>query len=578
MAKFIIKCPACDTVNTVKTGLLARKTSKCGHCGLEINIKDSRMISKRCPNCGDTFVYDQAKGKMTKCPSCGKQVDAFHAGNFITLNCPRCACAVEVDESETIHTCPVCDCRMDVQREIAKSKLVNSSTVSVIQYEGDNSTFVWKHPIENFNTGSQLIVHESQEAIFFMNGQALDLFGPGRYTLETENLPILKKIYNLPTGSQTPFHSEVYFINKSIGMGFKWGTDSRVRFIDPATGVPLDIGASGEMNLQVCDSRKLLVKLVGTTGGLTDKQLLCATADSSGSVHKSLQSFFRAPLMTEVKSYLASTIKNEQLDIMAIDEHMGVLSEALKARISPRFEEFGIAVTQFYVTYVMLPEEDPNFRKLREMRADAFIGVREEELAATKAEKAQRRKIIEAQTEAQLTAIKAQGDAEAIRAQGLAEAEVMQAKGYTQRDVLQADVQKAYAEGLSNMGSGAECGGHSAFSDMISTAAGMKMAGTMFEKMDFSGNTTAQPAAPVAPAGENSWTCECGEAGNTKKFCMNCGKPRPESWTCTCGHAGNHGKFCEECGAPRSMTWDCACGQKGNTGKCCPECGAKRPG
>ena len=52
MAKFIIKCPACDTVNTVRTGFLARKTSKCGHCGLEINIKDSRMISKRCPNCG----------------------------------------------------------------------------------------------------------------------------------------------------------------------------------------------------------------------------------------------------------------------------------------------------------------------------------------------------------------------------------------------------------------------------------------------------------------------------------------------------------------------------------------------
>lgn len=582
MAKFIIKCPACDTVNTVRTGFLARKTSKCGHCGLEINIKDSRMISKRCPNCGDTFVYDQAKGKMTKCPSCGKQVDAFHAGRSVTLNCPQCACAVEVGENELVHNCPICDCRIDVKREIAKSKLVNNSTVSVIQYEGDNSTFVWKHPIEDFNTGSQLIVHESQEAIFFMNGQALDLFGPGRYTLETENLPVLKKIYNLPTGSQTPFHAEVYFINKAVGMGFKWGTDSRVRFIDPATGVPLDIGASGEMNLEVCDSRKLLVKLVGTTGGLTNKQILSAETDTSGTVHKSLQSFFRAPLMTEVKSYLAATIKSEKLDIMAIDEQMGILSDAMKARIAPKFEEYGITVAQFYITYIMLPEEDPNFKKLREMRADAFIGVREEELAATKAETAQRRKIIEAQTEAQLAAIKAQGDAQVIRAQGLAEAEVMQAKGYTQRDVIQADVQKAYAEGLSNMGAGMGGGSNGAFSDMLSTMAGMKMAGAMFDKMDFSATAPIAPAAPVAAApaapAEDTWTCECGEAGNTKKFCMNCGKPRPETWTCTCGHEGNHGKFCEECGAPRSMTWDCACGQKGNTGKCCPECGAKRPG
>ena len=60
----------------------------------------------------------------------------------------------------------------------------------IIKYEGDNSTFIWKHPCEDFNSLTQLIVHESQEAIFFMNGQALDLFGAGRYTLETQNIPI----------------------------------------------------------------------------------------------------------------------------------------------------------------------------------------------------------------------------------------------------------------------------------------------------------------------------------------------------------------------------------------------------
>lgn len=80
------------------------------------------------------------------------------------------------------------------------------SIAQIIKYEGDNSTFVWKHPSEDFNTSTQLIVHESQEAIFFMNGQALDLFGAGRYTLETENIPLIRKVANLPTGEQTPFH------------------------------------------------------------------------------------------------------------------------------------------------------------------------------------------------------------------------------------------------------------------------------------------------------------------------------------------------------------------------------------
>ena len=61
--------------------------------------------------------------------------------------------------------------------------------IQVIKYEGDNSTFIWKHPDEDFNIGSQLIVHESQEAVFFLDGQALDLFGSGRYTLHTKNIP-----------------------------------------------------------------------------------------------------------------------------------------------------------------------------------------------------------------------------------------------------------------------------------------------------------------------------------------------------------------------------------------------------
>lgn len=85
----------------------------------------------------------------------------------------------------------------------------------IIKYEGDNKTFVWKHPSEDFNSLTQLIVHESQEAIFMMNGQALDLFGPGRYTLETQNIPALGKYLNRTTGDKTPFHCEVYFINKT---------------------------------------------------------------------------------------------------------------------------------------------------------------------------------------------------------------------------------------------------------------------------------------------------------------------------------------------------------------------------
>ena len=144
----------------------------------------------------------------------------------------------------------------------------------LIKYEGDNSTFIWKHPCEDFNCMTQLVVHESQEAIFFMNGQALDLFGPGRYTLETENIPKIGKLLNRATGDTSPFHCEVYFINKTEQMSVKWGTDSKVQYIEPTYGFPLSIGASGEMSLRAADSRKLLVKLVGTENFLGQQKLV----------------------------------------------------------------------------------------------------------------------------------------------------------------------------------------------------------------------------------------------------------------------------------------------------------------
>ena len=185
----------------------------------------------------------------------------------------------------------------------------------IIKYEGDNSTFIWKHPSEDFNSLTQLIVHESQEAIFFMNGQALDLFGPGRYTLETQNLPLLRRLINIPTGGETPFHCEVYFINKTEQMAIKWGTDSKVQYMEPTYGFPISIGASGEMSLRAEDSRKLLLKLVGTESFLGQQKLI---------------GFFRSFLMTKVKSYIAQVMKANAINIFEIDEHLTTFSDTIK--------------------------------------------------------------------------------------------------------------------------------------------------------------------------------------------------------------------------------------------------------
>lgn len=383
----------------------------------------------------------------------------------------------------------------------------------IIKYEGDNSTFIWKHPSEDFNNMTQLIVHESQEAIFFLNGQALDLFGPGRYTLETQNIPKIGKFLNRATGGETPFHCEVYFINKTVQMALKWGTDSKVRYIDPESGLPLELGASGSMNLMVDDSRKLLVKLVGTMQGIA------WDADTLGFT-KSLQSCFRPLISMAVKSNLTAAIKARSFDIFEIDEHLSELSDVLHEKIRPGFEEYGLTIPQFYLTTVVLPEEDPNFRRLRDLhtislqsrtiRAEAQIRA-EKAKAEADVTAAQRQIELERQTTqtevakraAERRLIEAQAEAMAAKAAGIAEAEVMQAKGYNQKDVLQADVQKAFAQGLGQMGANGG-GGGSAMSDILGLGIGLQAAGAMGSQLNglFAGLTGQNPQPAPAPAAQ----------------------------------------------------------------------------
>ena len=471
----------------------------------------------------------------------------------------------------------------------------------VIKYEGDNSTFIWKHPCEDFNSLTQLIVHESQEAIFFMNGQALDLFGAGRYTLETQNIPQVGKLLNRTTGDQTPFHCEVYFINQTVQMGLKWGTDSKVRYIDPESGVPLELGASGEMNLQVSDSRKLLIKLVGTMSGI-------AWGENGTNFTKSIQNSFRPLISTAVKSHLTSSIKEKNINILEVDEHLEELSAVLRQRILPGFEEYGLTIPQFYLTTVVLPEDNPNFKRIRELYT---IGLQKRMISAeTEIKTAQafaeadvtaaRRQIeLERQTtqteiarrEAERKIIEAQAEAEAMKAGGFAEAEVMRAQGYNQKDVIEAEVQKAYAAGMGLMGANGGSSGGGVASDMVSMMAGMKVAGVMMDKMDgmmggLGGSTqktpeTSEKAADTASAPETVICPTCGAklpAG--AKFCFECGNKvvllKENEMICpVCGKVTPKGKFCMECGAP--LVRKCPnCGAELPDGaKFCLECGTK---
>lgn len=220
----------------------------------------------------------------------------------------------------------------------------------VIKYEGNNETFVWKHPAEDFNTKSQLIVHESQEAVFFKNGVALDLFTAGRHTLDTQNIPLIQKFVNLPFGGTSPFHCEVYFINKVVSMDIRWGTSTPIPVRDALYDIILPVGANGQFAVQVSDSKKLLAKLVGTVREFNQINLTNA---------------FRGILMTKIKDYIANQFVKEKITFLEIHANIDSISQAIKENLTLEFSEYGIGLVNFNVNAISVPENDPSFLQLK---------------------------------------------------------------------------------------------------------------------------------------------------------------------------------------------------------------------
>ena len=222
--------------------------------------------------------------------------------------------------------------------------------IEVVKYNGGPDVFAWKYPSEELGTWTQLIVNETQEAILFKGGVALDVFGSGTHTLDTANIPILSNLINLPFGGRSPFTAEVWYVNKIFSLDIKWGTASPIQIQDPKYGVFVPIRSNGTFGIQIDDSMKFLLKLVGTIPYF-DKA--------------SLVKYFRGLYITKVKDSISQYFVHKQISILEINAYIDELSEYLKERIAPTLEEYGIKLANFYVNEISVPEEDPAVIKLK---------------------------------------------------------------------------------------------------------------------------------------------------------------------------------------------------------------------
>ena len=152
---------------------------------------------------------------------------------------------------------------------------IRGEFIDIVEWTDDSgNTLVYRFPRHNneIKNGAQLTVREGQAAVFIDEGQLADVFGPGMYSLETENLPILSTIKGWKHGFHSPFKAEVYFVSTRQFTDQKWGTKNPVTMRDPEFG-PVRVRAFGTYAIRVSDPGKFIIEVVGTEGHFTTEEV-----------------------------------------------------------------------------------------------------------------------------------------------------------------------------------------------------------------------------------------------------------------------------------------------------------------
>jgi membrane protease subunit (stomatin/prohibitin family) len=212
----------------------------------------------------------------------------------------------------------------------------------------NETVYAYRYPETNLSTYTQLIVQESQEAILFSKGQIAGKFGPGKHTLNTENLPILRSLYGLPFGGKNPFTAEVWFINKLQPYNIDWSIDRMdIHDADYNTGIPLV--ASGRYGLKITDAEKFLIKIVGTKNSFDQNDLT--------------DQFF-GEFSTKTKSTVLQFMINNRIGLKQISAHLDSISEHLKTVMLPFWDNLGLELTKFYVTSIEVDSSTESGRRV----------------------------------------------------------------------------------------------------------------------------------------------------------------------------------------------------------------------
>lgn len=207
-------------------------------------------------------------------------------------------------------------------------------------FDPDGRQLVQRIPEEgsaDIKMGAQLIVRESQAAIFFRDGKGLDVFGPGRHTLSTLNLPILTRALSLPWGFTSPFRAEVYFVNLKVFTDLKWGTKEPVAFKDKELGL-VRLRAFGIFTARVTQPLLFVNTLVGTQDAYTSEQV---------------ENYLREVIVSRLNDFLGEHVDT----ILQLPKQYDEIGVAVKTRLRDDFRRYGLELNDFFINAITAPPE-----------------------------------------------------------------------------------------------------------------------------------------------------------------------------------------------------------------------------
>jgi len=213
--------------------------------------------------------------------------------------------------------------------------------MKVIQYvDPTGQTMVARVPRQGtaaIKLGSQLLVEESQQAVFFRDGKALDTFGPGRHTLATQNLPFLTKILGIPFEGKSPFQAAVIFVSTKTFLDLKWGTKEPVAYRDSELAM-VRLRAFGKFAVRITNAQLFVNTVVGTNDVYTTD---------------GLESYFKDVIVARLTDVLGENLQSI-FDLPKVYDELGM---ALKARVSDDFSKYGIELVDMYLGAITPPNE-----------------------------------------------------------------------------------------------------------------------------------------------------------------------------------------------------------------------------